>query len=93
MILQFPGNNSTVDADKQIDTGQPADVVEFCHGCENCMHLVYVDDGTCICSERNKINDRPIVPIVQNEKTSDWGYCEGEFYERDIRRAGNGNRR
>lgn len=86
-IIQFPGNT----VEREID--KPADIIPFMHGCKNCQHLVDVGDGAYICAERVKQDDAPIVPIIDNEFTSDYGYCGGEFYEREYRKASNGNRR
>lgn len=88
-ILDFkPGNTEPVIQD------EPAKVIDMEHNCIGCKHLLEVDDeGTCICNSRVHMNDTPIVPMVQGEYTSDWGFCGGEFYERQFDRASGQGRR
>ena len=88
-IVEFPNvkNENVKNRDK------PADILEFSPGCKDCIHLVQVDEGTYICAERVHVNDTPIVPVVQDERTGDWGCCGGIDYERQYRKASNQNRR
>ena len=88
-IVEFP----KVENVEAKNRDKPADVVEFDFGCAGCVHMIEVDEGTYICAERVHMNDTPIVPIVQNERTSDWGCCGGIDYERQYRKAGNQSRR
>lgn len=86
-LLEFVPNNK-----EPVTYSEPAKIIEFGQTCKGCRNLVEVDEGTYICSSRVRINDEPIVPVVNDEYTSDWGFCGGEFYERRYDRASCQNR-
>lgn len=53
-------------------------IIEFNIGCRRCVHLQNMGDGTFMCRDRDYADGTSIYPIVDGEKTEDWGACNGE---------------
>ncbi len=58
-------------------------MVTFSIGCRRCIHLQRIGKNTYTCIKRVHMDDSPIIPIRDGDKTSDWGICEGKSYQRD----------
>ena len=63
------------------------EILQFEVGCRHCVHLVQVNKNSFMCSERVHMDDTPVMPIVDGEKSFiDWNVCHGEYYQRASKR-------
>lgn len=58
-------------------------VIEFEIGCRRCEYLAQIDKGTYCCNIRVHLDDSPVIPIKDYQKTVDWDICSGEYYVRE----------
>ena len=60
------------------------EIIKFEIGCRRCEHLIQIGKNTWMCNENLHKDDTDVIPIKDNERTSDWGICKGKDYVRAL---------
>ena len=68
-----------------------AEIINFsdftkCKSCKDCKHLLYTDAKTAYCTARDYTDGTHIYPIQDGKKSEDWDACNGEGFERKLKR-------
>ncbi len=49
-------------------------------GCRGCDGLVKIAKTSYVCNKRMHLDDTPVIPFKDGQKTRDWYICKGKYY-------------